>query len=55
MKRVIAAASPEAIYDAGEQAADFGGTEIETLDVTVYQLSRAFGRGTGRSATLHVG
>ncbi|MEQ8326305.1 MAG: glycoside hydrolase/phage tail family protein [Parvibaculum sp.] len=55
VKRVIAAASPEAIYDAGEQAADFGGTEIETLDVTVYQLSRAFGRGTGRSATLHVG
>jgi hypothetical protein len=54
VKRVIAASSPAVIYGAGEQAADFGGVEIETLDVTIHQLSRAFGRGTGRSAMLHV-
>ena len=54
VKRVIAASAPEAVYGAAEQTADFGGTEFTTLDITIYQLSRAFGRGTGRSAILHV-
>ena len=54
VKRVIAASSAQAIYAPADQAADFSGTDFSTLDITVYQLSRAFGRGTGRSATLHV-
>ena len=55
VKRVIAAAVPQADYAAADQIADFGGMDFTTLDITVYQLSRAFGRGTGRSVTLHVG
>lgn len=54
VKRVIAASSAQAVYATAEQEADFGGTDFGPLDITVYQLSRAFGRGTGRSATLHV-
>ncbi len=54
VKRVIAASSEQAVYATAEQEADFGGTDFGPLDITVYQLSRAFGRGTGRSATLHV-
>ena len=55
VKRVIAASEAGAVYTAAEQTADFGSAEIGSLDVTIYQLSRAFGRGSGRSAHLHVG
>jgi hypothetical protein len=54
VKRRIAASATEAVYGTAEQTADFGGTDFTGLDVTVYQLSRAFGRGTGRSTHLHV-
>lgn len=45
---------PAAIYTAAMQVADFGTTDFATLDVRVAQLSRGFGRGTAREATLHV-
>lgn len=54
VKRRIAASATEAVYGTAEQTADFGDTDFTGLDVTVYQLSRAFGRGTGRSTHLHV-
>lgn len=54
VKRTIAASTTEAVYGAAEQTVDFGSTSFSGLDVTVYQLSRAFGRGTGRSTHLHV-
>ena len=54
VKRVLAASEPRALYTAAEQTSDFGSTDLESLDVTIYQLSRAFGRGSGRSAHLHV-
>ncbi|MBX3504906.1 MAG: glycoside hydrolase/phage tail family protein [Parvibaculum sp.] len=54
VKRILATSEPQATYSAAEQSADFGHTDFESLDVTIYQLSRAFGRGSGRSAHLHV-
>jgi len=54
VKRTIAASVAEAVYGTAEQTADFGSADFSGLDVTVYQLSRAFGRGTGRSTHLHV-
>ena len=54
VKRVLAASEPLALYTPAEQTVDFGSTELESIDVTIYQLSRAFGRGSGRSAHLHV-
>lgn len=54
VKRILASSEPQATYSAAEQSADFGHTDFESLDVTIYQLSRAFGRGSGRSAHLHV-
>jgi hypothetical protein len=54
VKRVLSAATPEALYTAAEQQADFGHAEISFLDVTLFQMSRAFGRGAARSARLHV-
>lgn len=52
VKRVIAAALPAASYTAASQIADFGSADFTGLDVTIYQLSRSAGRGTGRSARL---
>ena len=52
VKRVIAAILPAASYSAAGQIADFGSTAFASLDVTIYQLSRSAGRGTGRSARL---
>ncbi|MEQ8267654.1 MAG: glycoside hydrolase/phage tail family protein [Parvibaculum sp.] len=54
VKRVIAAASSDANYNADDQIADFGGTDFPFVDLTIYQLSRAYGRGTGRSVRLDV-
>lgn len=54
LKRVLASGEPQATYSAAQQSADFGHADLESLDVTIYQLSRAFGRGSGRSAHLHV-
>lgn len=54
VKRVLASGETRAIYSAAQQSADFGHADLESLDVTIYQLSRAFGRGSGRSAHLHV-
>ena len=42
------------IYDAAAQVADFGDTSFATLTIRVAQLSRSFGRGTAREATLYV-
>jgi hypothetical protein len=54
VKRILAASETRAVYTAAEQSADFGSAEFGNLHVTIYQLSRAFGRGSGRSAHLHV-
>jgi hypothetical protein len=54
VKRVIASSEPRVHYSAAQQTADFGHADFADLDVTIYQLSRAFGRGSGRSAHLHV-
>ncbi|MCE9650566.1 MAG: glycoside hydrolase/phage tail family protein [Parvibaculum sp.] len=52
--RTLAVAATAATYTAAAQTADFGGTTFTTLTVRVSQVSRAFGRGTAREATLHV-
>ncbi|HEY4343443.1 MAG TPA: glycoside hydrolase/phage tail family protein [Parvibaculum sp.] len=52
--RTLSAATGSAVYDAAAQMEDFGDTDFSTLTVRVMQLSRAFGRGTAREATLHV-
>lgn len=52
--RTLSVSASEAVYAAADQAADFGGTEFSALTVRVAQLSRAFGRGTAKEATLHV-
>ncbi len=46
--------APAASYTAAMQTADFGSASFATLDIRVAQVSRAFGRGTAREATLHV-
>ncbi len=46
--------SAGASYTAAMQIADFGSTTFTTLSMRVAQVSRAFGRGTAREATLHV-
>lgn len=52
--RILSTTTPAAIYTAAMQSADFGTTGFATLDVRVAQVSRGFGRGTAREATLHV-
>jgi hypothetical protein len=52
--RTLSAATGSAVYDAAAQVEDFGDTDFSTLTVRVVQLSRVFGRGTAREATLHV-
>ncbi|MGB5949477.1 MAG: glycoside hydrolase TIM-barrel-like domain-containing protein [Parvibaculum sp.] len=52
--RTLGSFTATAIYSAAMQQADFGTTNIATLDVRVAQISRSFGRGTMREATLHV-
>jgi hypothetical protein len=52
--RTLSASAPAATYAAAQQIADFGTTSFTTLTVRVSQLSRAFGRGQAREATLHV-
>jgi hypothetical protein len=52
--RTLSASAPMATYTAAMQSADFGTTSFTTLDVSVRQVSRSFGRGTAREATLHV-
>lgn len=54
VKRILAVGEPQAVYTEADQTADFGSAGLGELDVTIYQLSRAFGRGSGRSAHLHV-
>lgn len=54
VKRIIAASSPHESYGTAEQLADFGGTDFTSIDLTLYQLSRTYGRGTGRSVRLDV-
>ncbi|KAB7741590.1 hypothetical protein F2P47_04080 [Parvibaculum sedimenti] len=46
--------SAAASYTAAMQIADFGSVTFATLSMRVAQVSRAFGRGTAREATLHV-
>ncbi len=45
VKRTIATSMPSAVYTAAQQAADFGSPPA-TLDVAVYQISAAVGRGS---------
>ncbi|HEX7775159.1 MAG TPA: hypothetical protein VF449_01370, partial [Parvibaculum sp.] len=52
--RTLSASTPAATYVAASQTADFGSTSFTTLTVRVVQISRAFGRGTIREATLNV-
>ncbi len=54
VKRVLAASAPHASYGVAEQTADFGGADFPNLELTIHQLSRAYGRGTGRSVRLDV-
>lgn len=54
VKRVIAASAPQASYSATAQTADFGSADFPSLEITIHQLSRAFGRGAGRSVRLDV-
>lgn len=54
IKRVLTSATPSVIYGAAAQIADFGSDDFTTLDITVFQISHSFGRGTGRSMTIHV-
>ncbi|HUD53507.1 baseplate multidomain protein megatron [Parvibaculum sp.] len=52
--RTFDVTAPAASYTAAMQTADFGSASFATLDIRVAQVSRAFGRGTAREATLHV-
>ncbi|QPC41986.1 glycoside hydrolase/phage tail family protein [Kaustia mangrovi] len=49
--RTIATATPDAVYTAGDQMADFT-TIPASFDVVVYQISATYGRGTGRRTTI---
>ena len=52
--RTLSVTAPRADYTSAMQATDFGGAAPSPLFVGIYQLSPAWGRGRGRSATLHV-
>ncbi|MDO8289706.1 MAG: glycoside hydrolase/phage tail family protein [Parvibaculum sp.] len=52
--RSVTVTSPAFVYDAAAQIADFGTSDFPDLTIRVAQLSRIYGRGTAREATLHV-
>lgn len=52
--RTLSATAAAVVYAAEAQVEDFGDTGFSTLTVRVAQMSRAFGRGATREATLHV-
>ena len=53
VKRMIAASAPQAFYAAADELADFG--QVQTsLDLKIYQLSAAVGRGFPLTATVPV-
>lgn len=54
IKRLLASTVPSLTYGAAAQVTDFGSSSFTSLDITIYQISRSYGRGTGRSATLNV-
>ena len=54
VKRTLAASTPSAIYTSADQAVDFGGTEFSVLNLRIFQLSQAFGRGSPREVLLNV-
>lgn len=54
IKRLLTSTMPSVSYSAAAQVADFGSSSFTSLDITIYQISRSYGRGTGRSATLNV-
>ena len=49
--RTLGTTSPVAIYDAAEQSADFGAPQA-TLDIAIYQMSAAVGRGLPWTGTV---
>jgi hypothetical protein len=51
--RTLSAPSPQVLYSAAQQQADFG-APLQQFDIVVYQLSAAFGRGVGTRKTIHV-
>jgi hypothetical protein len=51
--RSLDAGGPEAVYEAGDQTADFGGLPGE-IAVRVRQWSDRFGFGRGRDSLLRV-
>ncbi|HEX4532815.1 MAG TPA: hypothetical protein VH000_01180, partial [Rhizomicrobium sp.] len=51
--RTLSAASPQVLYTAAQQTADFGSAQT-SFDIEVFQLSATFGRGVGTRKTLHV-
>lgn len=52
--RTLSISTPQATYAAAAQMEDCGTTTLTALTVRVAQVSRAFGRGTMREATLYV-
>ena len=52
--RTLNASAPSAVYTAAMQQADWGAVPANPVPVKVYQLSVAFGRGTGRRVVLDV-
>jgi hypothetical protein len=53
VKRVIRTGGPELLYPQADQLADFGAPP-GMLSLSIYQLSRAYGRGAALEAELHV-
>lgn len=49
--RTIVATTPACSYTAAEQSADFGSPR-SAVDVAIYQMSAAAGRGTPKRATV---
>jgi len=49
--RTLPASVPSVTYTAAQQSADFGAPQA-SVDVRIYQLSAAYGRGTPRDATV---
>jgi hypothetical protein len=51
VKRTLSSNTPNAIYTAADQIADFGALQ-SSVDLRIHQLSAVLGRGTPRAATL---
>jgi hypothetical protein len=49
--RTIASATPDCLYEADDQVADFGSTQA-SIAVAVHQMSAAYGRGTPKFAVV---